>query len=180
MGTNNFKDFVKLVTETLELAKVSYVIVGGLVTIIYGRPRTTMDIDIIISQKDNFKILEKTFKANGFDIAENEIKIALEETSHCTIFHDTYPYRIDLQGIYSGLDKIAFDNKEKRKALGISLMIEKIEDAIIGKLVYGSQQDLEDAKSILENQKEKIDLKYLNNYAKELGLSDKLRKLIDS
>lgn len=178
MGTNNFKGFVKLVTETLELTKVSYVIVGGLVTIIYGRPRTTMDIDIIISQSDNFNILEKTFKANGFDITENEIKIALEESSHCSIFHDKYPYRIDLQGIYSRLDKIAFDNKEKRKALGISLMIEKIEDAIIGKLVYGSQQDLEDAKSIFENQKEKIDLNYLNNYAKELGVSDKLKKLI--
>lgn len=180
MKKNNFEDFLTLVSETLEDADIPYVIVGGLITIIYGRPRTTMDIDIIIENpKKNFKTLEDVFQKNGFVIIENEIKTAVDENSHCSIFHTEFPYRIDLQGIYSTLDRIAFENREKRDVLGITIMLEKIEDAIIGKLVYGSQQDLEDAKSMFERQKNNINLDYLEKYASNLGLSEKLSHLIN-
>lgn len=44
---SSFERFVKRVISALNESKIDYVIVRGVAAIIYGRPRTTMDIDII-------------------------------------------------------------------------------------------------------------------------------------
>jgi len=54
--------------------------------------------------------------------------------------------------------------------------MEAPEDVIIAKLVYGSAQDLEDAKAILHAQKS-LDREYLEKRAKEEGAGNKLIEL---
>jgi len=45
---SEFSDFFKLLVRVLENSGINYVIVGGLISIYYGRPRLTQDIDIIV------------------------------------------------------------------------------------------------------------------------------------
>jgi hypothetical protein len=44
----DFTETVKAALKALNAAKAQYAIIGGLASILYGRPRTTTDIDIMI------------------------------------------------------------------------------------------------------------------------------------
>ena len=63
------KDYLKLY-KSLNRNKVKYLIIGGIACIIYGVPRTTLDIDIFIEPSlENAKRLLKALKEIGFGTA---------------------------------------------------------------------------------------------------------------
>jgi len=62
------------------------------------------------------------------------------------------------------------------KLFGVRARMEAPEDVIIAKLVYGSAQDLEDAKAILHAQKN-LDRKYLERRANEEKVGKKLDEM---
>lgn len=92
--------------------KVRYIVIGGIASILYGVPRATFDLDILIqaNHENAQKLLDALLDA-GFgtaslttpeDILKNEI----------TIFKDLV--RIDVQTSTPGLD---FDDSWKRKEI---------------------------------------------------------------
>ncbi len=182
MVSNNFKEFLINTIKALNESKIRYVVVGGVAASIFGRPRTTMDIDVIIeNDKDGITKIQRVLKKNGFEFGENEIQIAIEEKSHCSIYFRDYPYRIDLQGVYSALDRRSMENQIVEIVFEEKMSVEKPEDLIIAKLVYGSSQDLEDAQAIILRQGEKLDLEYIRIFAeKEQVLQDFEQILQDS
>ena len=78
------RDYLRLY-KSLNRNKVKYLIIGGIACIIYGVPRTTLDIDIFIEPSvKNAKKLLKALKEAGFGtarmttpqkITENEINV---------------------------------------------------------------------------------------------------------
>ncbi|MFZ4775469.1 MAG: hypothetical protein ACOYM3_08915 [Terrimicrobiaceae bacterium] len=42
---------INLITERLESARIPYCIVGGLAAIAYGRPRLTLDADLVLQHE---------------------------------------------------------------------------------------------------------------------------------
>ncbi|MFW9915579.1 MAG: DUF6036 family nucleotidyltransferase [Candidatus Thorarchaeota archaeon] len=161
-------------------SSIDYVLIGGLAATIFGRPRTTMDIDVIIeNNEESIKKLQITLRKDGFDFNEDEILIAINEKSHCSIFHNNFPFRIDLQGIYSPLDERSFQHRIEMSILDLETFIEKPEDLIVAKLVYGSQRDLEDAKGIFLRQGDKLDLEYIRIFAAKEGVNNKLDQILE-
>lgn len=58
--------FIQKLCQALETAKVPYAIVGGYAVALYGVPRGTLDIDIVISWSlETLKNLEKILKGIG-------------------------------------------------------------------------------------------------------------------
>lgn len=150
-----------------------------MVSTIYGRPRTTLDIDVIIDDtNEKINNLQNILRKNGFDLYQNEILKTIHEHSHCSIFHKNFPFRIDLQGVYSPLDERAIQNREKRLFLNYEAFVEKAEDLVIAKLVYGSHQDLEDAKVVIFRQKEKLDMDYLQVHTEKEQVEEKLTQIL--
>ncbi|MFX0066461.1 MAG: DUF6036 family nucleotidyltransferase [Candidatus Hermodarchaeota archaeon] len=180
MIKNDFRKFVELTINTFNASEIKYVLIGGLAATIFGRPRTTLDVDIII-EHDQGKIqkLQEQLKNNGFIFGENEIQIALQERSHCSIFLKDFPYRIDLKGIYSSLDERSMQNRIKEIILNETVFVEKPEDLIIEKLVYGSQLDLEDVKAIILRQGDKLDLEYVRYFAVKEQVEDELNQILE-
>jgi precorrin-6B methylase 1 len=173
----NFEEFIKKSLRVLNASRVKYVIIGGIAAIFYGRPRTTMDLDLIVLTKDEeIERLTNLLIENGFEVKVDEIRKALKEKTHATIFLKDSPYRIDLKGVYSSLDVASISKRRRVKLFGIPTWIERPEDVAIAKIVYGSETDLNDAKAILLRQK--LDKKYLFERAKDEKITDKLKKLI--
>jgi len=172
--------FVKLVIQSLEESRIRYVIVGGIAAILYGRPRTTLDIDIVISQANLADItrLEQTLKKNGFSISDNEILEAVNQKSHCSIFFKDYVYRIEIHGVYNPLNDRCLKNRLLMKVFEQKAYVQKAEDLIIAKLIYNSQQDLEDAFAILKRQQSTLDRTYLRKIATLEGLGEQLDKFL--
>jgi len=181
---SSLEKFAKKVIIALNESEIDYVIIGGFAAIVYGRPRTTMDIDIIINlePENRFAIKKLVNILSKYDLEtyERDIMMALNEKSHFSIFDKATPLRIDAKGIYRKLDRIALVNRRKIKVFGIEAWFEAPEDLIVAKLAYGSQQDIEDVIAVLVNLKDQIDLEYLKKRAIEEHVDDILRKVLSS
>ena len=101
------EDMLLYVTHYFNLNKIPYVIVGGFSAIVWGRGRSTYDIDIIIDhEKLNIKNFVEYLSNQDLKTSEYDLKTAIKENSHASILSTgSTLYRIDLKGIYSSLDR---------------------------------------------------------------------------
>jgi hypothetical protein len=172
------EQILDLVCEFLNKNSIDYVIVGGFAVLFYGNPRTTMDIDYVIQLEDeNIPVLVKFLKENGFHADEYDMRAALKEKSHCTVEDKDTMFRLDIKGVYSEMDERALRNKRKVDLNAIAIWIATPEDTIVNKLVFAREQDIKDALGILVRQYDALDIGYLENTAKKIGVYDSLREL---
>ncbi len=171
----NLESFIELVIECLEESNIEYVIIGGIASIKWGRPRTTSDVDVIINaEKEKIDSLVKVLEKNGFDYRTQDIIVAIQEKSLATVLHQNFPYKIDIQGIYEPLNERALKNRMYLKIFNRKAYLEKPEDLIIAKLKYGSETDFNDVKAILLRQKESLDGSYIQQFAQQEGVLKEL------
>ena len=85
---SSFQNFLKRAIRALNKSQITYVLIGGVVVTIHGRPRSTMDVDLIISgnNEELIIILEQCLREEGFNVPPNEILTAIREEAHCSIF----------------------------------------------------------------------------------------------
>ncbi|MEM3030908.1 MAG: DUF6036 family nucleotidyltransferase [Candidatus Micrarchaeia archaeon] len=172
------EDIIRLVCGYLNRNKIDYVVVGGAVIPLYGAPRTTVDVDIILSiRTTDIPSLIAFLKKNGFFASEGDLKTALEEKSHCTIESRDALHRLDVKGVYSEFDEATLKRRRKIDFAGTLVYVASPEDLIISKLRFGSDRDINDAVSILVRQKNKLDWEYLETESKLMGVHRDLERL---
>ncbi len=162
-------DLVKDITRILEEEKVDYVIVGGIAIAAWGNIRTTRDVDTIlfIKEKDADEF-EQALKREKFSIQAGDIKAALKERSHFTIFDDLSEYYIDAKGIYNENDRITLKRRRKVSLADFEFYVASPEDTIANKLLFGSEQDVKDAEGIYARQLDNLDMAYLEERCERL------------
>jgi len=171
-------EVITLVCNFLNRENIGYVIVGGLTAILYGIPRTTMDVDLIISLKEeNIPKLVKYMRENDFFANKEDLKSALSEKTHCTIQDKKSLLRLDVKGVYSKGDKRSLENSVSFNYQGITCYISRPEDLIANKLLYDSEQDIRDAEGVYARQLPKLDQTYLTEAAEALGVREELAEL---
>lgn len=136
------REYLKLY-KCLNKSRVKYLIIGGIAAIIYGVPRTTLDIDIFIEPSlANAKRLLKALKDAGFGTAHitTPEKIIGNEIS---VFEDYL--RLDVITKPKGLifDK-AWKNREIKKIKGINIKLASIKDVIKSKKASKRNIDKDD------------------------------------
>ena len=107
----------KIFTERFNILKIAYVVTGSVASIIYGEPRITHDIDIVLVLPD-IKVKEfiKAFPADEFyipplEIIKNEIK--REIRGHCNIIHHETGFKADIY--FAGENELQLWAIEKAK-----------------------------------------------------------------
>lgn len=165
------EEVVELVCSYLNDRGIPYVIVGGVAIPFWGAPRTTVDIDLMLQiPEEKIRVFIKFLERKGFFASEEDLKTALKEKSHCTIEDKLSPYRLDVKGIYTKFDEETLRRRVEVDYLGVKMYINPPENAIASKLKFGSDRDLVDAESIYVRQLEKLDVPYLEEKCKELGV----------
>jgi len=161
----------KLYSKTisfLEKEKIPYLLIGGLAVGVWGEPRMTQDIDLILFIPKNSipKFLGK-IKNEKFSINKSA---ALKDISLKGAF------RIEYSGLWVDiiLSSTEFENSAFRRKRKIQLLNKKValpspEDLILLKLIPGREKDLLDARSVIERQKNKLNRKYLEEWAQKLS-----------
>ena len=147
------RDYLKLY-KSLNDNKVKYLIIGGIAAIVYGVPRTTLDIDIFIEpSQENATRLLKALKDSGFGTASltTPLKIVRNEIN---VFEDYL--RVD---VFTKPKALVFDKVWKNKKVkiinGIKVNFASIEDIIISKKASKRPLDKEDIKILLQILKKK-------------------------
>src|SRR3972149_8729967 len=143
------------IAKVLDELKIPYYVTGGFAVSIYGRPRFTADIDIIIKmshlKKDDFaKNLQAVFPKGYID--KDQIDSALARHSEFNIIDPVSGLKIDFWIAKDNeFEKECFKNS-KNENLGYKVKFISPEDLIISKLIWfkesQSTRQLEDIKSI--------------------------------
>ncbi|MGF1603800.1 MAG: hypothetical protein ACFCU8_17600 [Thermosynechococcaceae cyanobacterium] len=156
---------------------ISHYITGGVAAATYGEPRTTRDLDMVISlplaQLDR---LVQRLESEGFYVPGVE-DIRSGRLKTLSITHQETIARADL--MVSGASSFDQEQFTRRLAVEIpgqgTLYLVSPEDLILNKLLWGSVSQSEkqwrDVVGILKVQQQDLDLGYLTGQAERLQLS---------
>jgi hypothetical protein len=166
-------DFVRI----LDRNKVKYVLVSGYVSILFGRSRSSEDIDIIVKKlpKRRFAVLweeisKKSFEClvpDNFESAYD--KYLMRQTSIRFSRKDQPIPNIEFMFPKAeDLDNWVLNNGKQVRLNRYALKISPIELQIAYKLFLGSKKDIEDARHLYQLLKENLNPKLLSEFLLKL------------
>jgi hypothetical protein len=133
------------VFESFQKHEVKYVIIGGIAAVLYGVPRATFDLDILIEATftNAQRLLDALVEAK---LGTATLISADELLSHeITIFKDRV--RIDVQTKTPGLQfESAWQNREEMKYQDQIFYVVSRNDLIASKRMAGRKIDLDDVR----------------------------------
>lgn len=131
------------VFSSLESHDVHYVVIGGIAAVLYGVPRATLDLDILIeATPENADRLLKALEAAGLGTAS--LTTAKDLLKHeIVVFQDWV--RIDVQTRTPGLPfDQAWQNRVVMEYQGQTFSVVSRDDLIASKQASGREIDLQD------------------------------------
>ncbi len=145
-------------------------ITGAVASIIYGEPRLTNDIDLIINMKpEDVESFSSAFPIEDFYCPPQEVirlEIARSQRGHFNLIHHATGYKADIYA--SGRDELHHWGLKNRKPVdveGENFWLAPIEYVILRKLEYfregESEKHLRDISSIIAVSLGDIDVKML-------------------
>ena len=143
-------DQLQTVLASFQTYQVKYLVIGGIAAVLYGVPRATFDLDILIepTEENAARLLEAMTKAGlGSASLTTPAEVVSKEI---TIFADRV--RLDVLTAAPGLD---FDTAWKRRVTmnyaGQAFEVISLNDLIASKRAAGRDVDLDDVRTLMAN-----------------------------
>lgn len=170
---------ISLFVRPLNQLRIPYLVTGGVAAVIYGEPRMTRDIDLIVRLRPS----DATRFAAAWDAEEfyvPPVEVIAEESrrpahGHFNVFHHDTSLRADMY--LSGSDPLnawAFNHTVRRQVDGDEVVMAPIESVILGKLRFyqmgQSTRHLRDINAMLQVSGEATDRAVLEQWAARLGV----------
>lgn len=181
----NFRELLVKVAKILSELNIPYAITGGYAVSIWGKPRSTFDIDVVIELfEPKIKALHDAFgKISEMSYIDEGMMIqAFEREGEFNFIDSVSGIKVDFW--VAGKDKIS--QLELKRRIPIKVADQKVhfispEDLILSKLRWHkkskSTRQLEDIESILTIQGKKLDLRYIRKWAKIQSTTKTLESL---
>lgn len=174
------------IASILHEVKIPYFITGGFAVSVWGRPRATFDIDVVVELIEP-KVealagaLRKIYKAGYID--ETSAKDAIRHQSEFNFLDPFTGLKIDFWVTKRDeLSLLKLQRKIPKKISGKTIYFISPEDLILSKLVWytmgESTRQLEDIESVIKISGKKLDMGYIRKWAKKLGTLNILTKLL--
>ncbi|MFZ9938058.1 MAG: hypothetical protein ACO3JG_13525 [Luteolibacter sp.] len=170
-------DLISLFVAPLEQAGIRYMITGSVASSIYGEPRNTLDIDLVVLlDPTQIPQLPSLFPEEDFYLPPADV-IAIESRreahGHFNIIHHHTGLKAD---IYLSRNHPALpwalEHTRRVQTPACEISIAPPEDVILHKLDFfregGSEKHIRDIAGIIEQQE--LDLQFLDHAIKQLGL----------
>lgn len=162
-------------------------VTGSIAAILYGKPRLTHDMDIVlIFPRQKIGLFCQHFDTDEFYCPPSEVileEIQRGDQGHMNIIDNTSGFKIDLYPFGDDpLVQWGFENRKKVEILTKeTICLAPPEYVILKKLIYfkegGSQKHLEDIRAMLEVSGPNIDTTIIKNWATKLRLEEALQKV---
>jgi hypothetical protein len=171
------------IAKILEKLKIPYIVTGGVAVSVWGKPRFTADIDVVIElAPKNIPSLAKFLLKIDKDVyvSEEAMLDALKHKGEFNFIHPQSSLKVDFW-----VKKDQFEGLKIKRGVAKRINNQKIifispEDLILSKLLWykrsESTRHLEDIESILKISK--VDIKYIKSWAKKQSTIKILNKII--
>lgn len=182
-----FQELLKNLAGKLEKLGIKYCVTGGWAVSVWGRPRGTFDIDVVIQlkEKDISSLLKNLYSLSkaGY-VEESLVREKVEKGGEFNFIHAESGVKIDFWAIKKN-DEAGINELKRRigkKFGGRKIYFISPEDLILAKLRWyrlsESDRHLDDAKSVLKISGQKINFDYLKKSAKGQGIGDILDEIM--
>lgn len=175
-----FLDALRRISRALDESGIDHVFVGGIAVVAWSRPRTTVDIDVLVAaEAADPEVLAEVLNREGF---------ALEGAVQRDVLMAGFRMRRDYPGHPPvSVDVLASSNPAaieivkrgvSRTLAGITLRTPTVEDLIVLKLQAGRHQDLADCEALLAANRGRLDLDLLERQANAFDVAESLARLL--
>lgn len=167
------------IVRHLEALDIPYMLVGSMGTNLYGEPRSTNGVDIVIdpteSQLDVFCESVEEHVHIDPDVAHD----ALRRRSIFYALDMATSEKVDLIVLRdSPYDRCEFGRRIKKRILGVEATAITPEDLVLSKLNWAkqgeSERQIRDVVGVLVNQWDNLDWDYVHHWASELNVTEVL------
>ncbi len=177
-------DLVGLFVAPLETLGVAYMITGGVASVIYGDPRFTRDIDLVLELREGDAVrLLDVFSPDDFYRPPLEVlreEIRRPRYGHFNIIHRDTALRADVYLL--GDDPLHAWAFERRVRIpleeDLAIWLAPPEYVVVRKLQYfeesRSDRHLRDVSAMMEISRGRIDLEAVEGWVRRLGLGPAL------
>ncbi len=180
------QELLKKVIQALDESRIQYMITGSVVSSLQGEPRFTHDIDMVIAiQKSVVKKLVEVFPPPDFYLDEYTILDAINMQSMFNLIYVKEGDKVDFWILTDEpFDQSRFSRRYSEKFMGIEMQVSTPEDTILAKLRWaklsgGSEKQFIDALRVYEVQYGKLDIDYLEHWAKKLDIESLWKRVLD-
>ncbi len=167
----NLDKFVIDFTSILKKEKIEYVIVSGYLSILFGRNRTSEDVDIIVSKIDDksfeklwYKIVKNYDCVITSDLNNAYENYLLKDTSIRFAKKETFIPNMEFKFPKFDIDKWTLKERKTVLINKHEIYISPLEIQIPYKLFLGSEKDIEDAKFLYNLFKDNMDIGIFNEF----------------
>ena len=174
-------DLIGLFIEPLEGTGIPYMITGGVASVIYGDPRFTRDVDVVLELRpSNVPRLVGAFQDEAYYLPPAEVleeEAARSPGGHFNIIHRDTALRADIY--VAGDDPLhawGFVKRQRIRFADLGLWVAPLEYVVLRKLQYyrDSQSDrhLRDIAMMLRISGDLVDSDAMEGWLAELNLRD--------
>lgn len=173
-------ELLALVIATLNQLNIPHMLVGSHASSVYGEPRSTHDIDLVIDLPPSLiPDLVAAFDSSRYYLSES----ALREGRMANLIDNQTGDKADLFILGDDpQDRIAFERRTPANVLGTDVDLASVEDTILSKcrwndMIGGSQRQENDIRQMLIRQRDSLNWSYLRTQAEQGGLLESLERL---
>jgi hypothetical protein len=176
----------RLIAEVFERLQIPYLVGGSLASSLHGVPRATQDVDMVADLKPHhiaplIRALEATFYIDA-----DTVQDAIQRRSSFNVIHLATMFKVDIFVLQH--NKASQEEMARRERYELSekpreeLFVATAEDTILHKLHWFqlgggvSERQWNDVLGVLRVQKGKLDVPYLQQTAKHMGVKDVLEQ----
>lgn len=179
-------ELLHFLAGVLDRLQLPYFVTGSTVTIFYGEPRFTNDIDVVVDLPASMAATFcRQFPEDEFYVDEVAVRDAVRRRSQFNIIHPRSGLKIDVMiPEASDFNRSRFARARRvRAGDDWDASFATPEDAIIKKMEYfregGSEKHLRDITGVLKTSGADIDKDYIERWAATLALMDLWQAILE-
>jgi hypothetical protein len=167
----------------LNASGLAYMLTGSMASNYWGIPRTTHDLDFVVRLTASDLPAVMTAFAEGFFLQESAVRAALSAPYQFNALDNESALKVDFWVLRDHpFEQAMFARRRSVSVFGEPAWIASTEDVLLHKLYWDaltpSDRQLGDAVGIVSVQRDRLDLAYLRQWARVLGVEVRLEQLL--